>query len=70
MTRLDFFKWIDSVTLSNGVATMLFGLVYLFAACSQINNEVFANLPLGKTKSKDNEQKSTLMDGGTEPGWK
>ena len=47
---------------------MLFGLVYLFAACSQINNEVFANLPLGKTKSKDNEQKSTLMDGGTEPG--
>ena len=47
---------------------MLFGLVYLFAACSQINNEVFANWPLGKTKSKDNEQKSTLMDGGTEPG--
>ena len=42
---------------------MLFGLVYLFAACSQINNEVFANWPLKNTKSKDNEPKSTLLDG-------
>ena len=47
---------------------MLFGLVYLFAACSQISNEVFANWPLRKNKSKENEPKLTLMDGGTESG--
>ena len=45
---------------------MLFGLVYLFAACSQINNEVFANWPLRKTKSKDNEPISTLLQGENE----
>ena len=47
---------------------MLFGLIYLFAACSQIRNEVFTNWPLKTTKSKDSEPKSTLMDGGTGPG--
>ena len=46
---------------------MLFGLVYLFAACSQISNEVFTNWPLKNTQSKENEPRSTLMDGGTEP---
>ena len=45
---------------------MLFGLVYLFAACSQISNEVFTNWSLRKTKSKDNEPISTLLQGENE----
>ena len=40
---------------------MLFGLVYLFAACSQLNNEVLTNWPLGNTKWKETEAKSILM---------
>ena len=49
---------------------MLFGLVYLFAACSQINDEVFANWPLRNTKPKETEAKSILIDSETQSGQK
>ena len=47
---------------------MLFGLVYLFAACSQINDEVFANWPLRNTKPKETEAKSILTSSETQSG--
>jgi len=49
---------------------MLFGLVYLFAACSQINKDVLTNWPLRNTKSKEIETQSILMTSETQSGQK
>ena len=45
---------------------MLFGLVYLFAACSAMKNEVLTNWPLRNTKSKEAETKSIIMSSETQ----
>ena len=49
---------------------MLFGLVYLFAVCSQINKDVLTNWSLRSAKSKETEAKSILMSSEPQSGQK